>query len=61
MCVIVNKINLIYNKNGKGYLTYKINLPLKILKKWGITKEKRTVILEYNEANDIFIIRKEVS
>ena len=39
----IREVNVILGKNGKGYLTPKITLPLPWIKKMGITENSRKV------------------
>lgn len=50
------KINVIFSKNGNGFDTTKISLPLTWLKKINVSKEDREVVLELKD--DQIIISK---
>lgn len=52
------KANIIFNKNGKGNVTYKITLPVPWIKKLGFKENDKLAIILLTE-NEI-IIRKEV-
>lgn len=51
------KAKIIFNKNGKGYNSYKVSLPTEFIKKLEITEEDRNVIVEY--IKDRIIIKKQ--
>lgn len=52
------KANISFPKSGNG-IGARIVLSVPLLKKLGITQEERTVIVTYDEENEIITIRKE--
>ena len=55
----VRKANVIFNKNGNGFTTNKITLPVQWIKDLGFTQEDRTAIIEITENR--IMIRKEMT
>ena len=51
------KANILFNKNGKGFLTTRITLPVPWIKDMGLSQDDREVIIEYD--NDKITIKKE--
>lgn len=51
-------MKVIYTKNGKGYLSPKINISNKILKTINITQEEPFIDLYYSEGLNCIIIKK---
>ncbi|MGO1042235.1 AbrB/MazE/SpoVT family DNA-binding domain-containing protein [Clostridioides difficile] len=52
------KLNIIYNKSGRGNITNRITLPFTWVRDMGITQDDRTVLVEYNEHNQTITIKK---
>lgn len=52
------KANMIFNKNGNGFDTTRITIPVTWAKKIGFTRENKSCILILNNDDEI-IIRKE--
>lgn len=52
------KLNVSFNKSGRGTYTPRITLPIKYIKDMGITNEDRQVKVQYNFEKKEIIIRK---
>lgn len=52
------KLNIIYNKSGRGNITNRITLPFTWVRDMGITQEDRAVVVEYDEYNQTITIKK---
>lgn len=51
-------MNIIFNRNGKGNLSPRINLSLKLLQKIGVNEHEREVDVKYNEEINAITIEK---
>ena len=51
------KANILFNKNGKGFLTTRITLPVPWIKDMGLSQDDREVVIEYDD--DKITIKKE--
>lgn len=54
----IRKVNVIFNKNGNGYLTTKINVPVPWIKELGFTERSKTGMLFLEEGK--IILKKEL-
>ena len=43
------KANIMFNKNGKGYTTTRITLPVPWIKDMGLNETNKEVIIEYED------------
>lgn len=43
------KANILFNKNGKGFLTTRITLPVPWVKDMGLSQDDREVVIEYDD------------
>ena len=43
------KANVMFNKNGKGYTTTRITLPVPWIKDMGLNETNKEVIIEYED------------
>lgn len=53
----IRKTNIIFSKNGQGYTTTKIVLPVPFVKALGLTENDRSAIIELKK--DKIIIKKQ--
>lgn len=52
------KVNIIYNKNGKGNVTNKVTLPVPWVRKLGFMENDKMAVLVLTDNNEI-ILKKE--
>ena len=53
----IRKVNVIFNKNGRGFLSTKINIPVPWVRAMGITENNKELNLKFD--GEKIIIEKE--